>query len=184
MSAKRDQIEEVATQAIKSGGLSSVSFRTLADQVGVKSSSVHYHFPTKDDLAESVIRRYTKDFEETLVQIESENETPLDRLRAFIGTYEAAVENGDICLCGMMAAELSSLDEAGQLALRGYFRRNEEWLEELFASSDQLALDGVTPAELAQTFLAGLQGATLIDRAAGATRRLSAYRALARALFA
>ncbi|MEM9304522.1 MAG: TetR/AcrR family transcriptional regulator, partial [Pseudomonadota bacterium] len=166
MSAKRDQIEAVATRAIKGSGLGSVSFRTLADEVGVKSSSVHYHFRTKDDLAEAVIRRYSTDFEAILARIDSEHATPIERLDAFIDVYEAAVQNGDICLCGMMAAELTSLDDAGQRALRGYFRLNEQWLEKLFATSET-SLQGVTPAELAQLFIAGLQGATLIDRAEG-----------------
>ena len=36
------------------------SFRELAADVGVKSSSVHYHFPTKEALAAAVIRRWAE----------------------------------------------------------------------------------------------------------------------------
>ena len=67
MADKREQIEAIASAAIRKSGLNSVSFRTLADEVGVKSSSVHYHFPTKLDLAQSVVGVYTEDFGEAVV---------------------------------------------------------------------------------------------------------------------
>src|ERR1700759_780697 len=49
-----------AERRIRLGGFNGFSFREIAGDVGVKSSSVHYHFPTKEKLAASVIRRYTE----------------------------------------------------------------------------------------------------------------------------
>jgi len=54
---KRQKLEEVAITAVQHGGLKSLSFRTLADEVGIKSSSVHYHFPEKSHLAKALIER-------------------------------------------------------------------------------------------------------------------------------
>ncbi|MEL7448697.1 MAG: TetR/AcrR family transcriptional regulator, partial [Pseudomonadota bacterium] len=85
MADKREQIEQVATQAIKHEGIRSVSFRTLADEVGVKSSSVHYHFPTKDDLAEAVIRSYSQAFGEALRDISLQDTNLVDKIDAFTG---------------------------------------------------------------------------------------------------
>ena len=48
-----------AERRIRVGGFNGFSFREVAADVGVKSSSVHYHFPTKEQLAAAVIRRYT-----------------------------------------------------------------------------------------------------------------------------
>ena len=59
MPDRRDEITALATQAVQRSGLHSVSFRQLADEIGIKSSSVHYHFPTKPDLAEALIKDYT-----------------------------------------------------------------------------------------------------------------------------
>jgi AcrR family transcriptional regulator len=36
------------------------SFGEIAADVGIKGSSVHYHFPTKDDLAAAVVRRWAE----------------------------------------------------------------------------------------------------------------------------
>jgi len=55
MTDKRTEIETAATEAVQRSGLNNVSFRTLADSVGVKSSSVHYYFAEKSDLANAII---------------------------------------------------------------------------------------------------------------------------------
>ncbi len=52
-------IMDAAERRMRKGGFSGFSFREIAADVGVKSSSVHYHFPTKENPAAAVIQRYT-----------------------------------------------------------------------------------------------------------------------------
>ena len=184
MADKRGEIEKVATQAIKREGFRSMSFRTLADEVGVKSSSVHYHFPTKDDLAEAVIRGYTQAFGEALRAIDRRESSLVDKIDAFNELFAEVVAHDDICLCGMMAAEVSSLNDSARAALRDFFKASEAWLEGVFAAHIEDLNSPLAPEELARVFLAGLEGATLIDRVDSGQDRLAAYRALTRALVA
>ena len=58
MSDKKTQLESAATNSIQRTGLKDLSFRRLADEVGIKSASVHYYFPGKADLANSLIEKY------------------------------------------------------------------------------------------------------------------------------
>jgi TetR/AcrR family transcriptional repressor of nem operon len=53
------KILDLAESLIRKNGYNGVSFRDLASGIGVKSSSVHYYFPTKEDLGAKVARRYT-----------------------------------------------------------------------------------------------------------------------------
>ena len=182
VSAKRSEIEQAATSAIKREGFKSVSFRTLAEQVAVKSSSVHYHFRTKDDLAEAVIRSYTEAFEAALHAIEQENETLLGKLDGFQDLFAEVVAQDDICLCGMMAAEVRSLGDGAKQALRAFFRISESWLEKTFAAHASELSGQLSAAELAGIFMAGLEGATLVDRVDGKVARLQAFRSLSRSL--
>ena len=46
--SKKDEIIELACDALQRKGVSGFSFRDLADAVGVKSSSVHYHFKNEE----------------------------------------------------------------------------------------------------------------------------------------
>jgi AcrR family transcriptional regulator len=56
---KTDMREAVMTAAkatVQSHGYNALSFRELAKEVGIKSASVHYHFPTKGDLGAALAR--------------------------------------------------------------------------------------------------------------------------------
>ena len=58
MSDMKTAILDAAERRIQAGGFGGFSFREIAEDVGIKSSSVHYHFPTKEDLAAEVVRRW------------------------------------------------------------------------------------------------------------------------------
>ncbi len=182
MADKRDQIEQVATRAIKQDGLRSVSFRTLADEVGVKSSSVHYHFPTKDDLAEAVIRGYSHAFSEALRDSSRQDSTLVEKIDAFTALFADVVENDELCLCGMMAAEVASLKAPARAALKDFFAASEQWLAGVFTAHRDELRTALSPQDLARIFMSGLEGAALIERVDAGRDRLAAYRALARAL--
>src|ERR1700721_2376760 len=59
-------IMDAAEARMRIGGFNGFSFRDIASDVGIKSSSVHYHFPTKENLAAAVIRRYTDEVAQLL----------------------------------------------------------------------------------------------------------------------
>lgn len=184
MTDKREQLEAIATKAIQRDGVRSVSFRTLADAVGVKSASVHYHFPTKSDLAHAVVSGYTTRFEERLESVARKHRTLAGKLNAFIKIFDEVLADDDLCLCGMMAAELTALDPATQQALKRFFREAEAWLETTIdAHADELA-SKMPGKHLAKVLMSGLEGAVLLDRVDGGDDRLKAMRALVKAIVA
>jgi len=63
MSDVNTAILDAAEARMRLGGFNGFSFR----DVGVKSSSVHYHFPTKETLAAAVIHRYTDKAIESII---------------------------------------------------------------------------------------------------------------------
>ncbi|MEO0616987.1 MAG: TetR/AcrR family transcriptional regulator [Pseudomonadota bacterium] len=182
MADRREQIVNAATEAIKRDGLRSISFRTLADEVGVKSSSVHYHFPTKSHLAQQVVSRYTEEFVDRLAAIGYREKTLVGKLDGLVSVFEGVIDTQDLCLCGMMSAELTSLDDSTRGALKRFFRESEEWLESVFVEhAADLATD-LGARDLAILFMSGLEGASLVDRVQESRERLEAFRRLARAL--
>lgn len=59
MTDMANAIMDAAERRIRLGGFGGFSFREIASDVGVKSSSVHYHFPTKENLVAAVVNRYS-----------------------------------------------------------------------------------------------------------------------------
>lgn len=177
--ARRDRLELAAQDAVQQGGLGSLSFRTLAGDIGIKSSSVHYHFPEKADLARALIERYRRDFAASVVEVTAGSGTLREKLSGFIGIFDAVAKDDRMCLCGMMAAEVDQLNDANKALLGRYFKDTERTLTELFtAHRDELA-NALPPRTLARLLLAGLEGALLLDRATGGRERLRAQRTLA-----
>ena len=56
MSDIKTAIMDAAERRMQAGGFGGFSFREIASDVGIKSSSVHYHFPTKEDVIDELLR--------------------------------------------------------------------------------------------------------------------------------
>ena len=64
--SKRDEILAASESLIRKVGFNGFSTRDVADAVGIKAASVHYHFPMKSDIGVAVTERYTLRFLEDL----------------------------------------------------------------------------------------------------------------------
>jgi TetR/AcrR family transcriptional regulator, transcriptional repressor for nem operon len=99
-------IMDVAERRMRSGGFNGFSFREIADEIGVKSSSVHYHFPTKEKLGAAVVRRYTDRLGERIDKELAEGADPYEVLAgAFRGTVHSVNR-----MCPMTVLGAGSLD--------------------------------------------------------------------------
>lgn len=125
----REAILDTAERKIRTVGFNAVSFRDLASEVGVKSSSVHYHFPQKADLGVALIRRYRNRFEERLARIDAARTGPVPALQAFMDIFaDMLTDDGQICLCGILGAEARGLPQEMRDELTAFFRMTREWL--------------------------------------------------------
>src|SRR5215217_2569691 len=104
------RIMDAARLTVQAHGYGGLSFRDLAKEVGIKSASVHHHFPTKADLGAAVARRYWEDTEAALEAMQADNADPIRCLRQYPGIFRKSLENGNrLCLCSFMAAEYEDL---------------------------------------------------------------------------
>ncbi len=126
MSEMADKLLDRAEIHIQKAGYNGFSFRDLAAEIGIKSASVHHHFPTKAGMAVAVARRYTDRF---LAAVEQSREADP------VSTYRAAFRNAlardnRICLCGVLGAEAGGLPPAVADEARAFFRRCVDDLSE------------------------------------------------------
>lgn len=158
-----DRILDVAENAARSGGYNGFSFRDIASEIGIKSASIHYHFPAKGDLGKALAERYADRFFDALPDART---APLKKsLNAYVGAFRASSRNdGKMCLCGMMAAEIDALPAPVAQATRDFFKRNLDWLEDALA---QVEPDADARLSKALALLAGLEGALIARRGLG-----------------
>ncbi|ACA88103.1 TetR/AcrR family transcriptional regulator [Shewanella woodyi] len=124
-----DKIIDIAESQVRAGGYNSFSFREISKEIGIKSASIHYHFPTKADLGVAIANRYTARFEEHLANIIASTTEPLERLDPYIALFSHALKvDKKMCLCGVLASESDVLPEELQLEAKHFFDVNIEWL--------------------------------------------------------
>ena len=58
VSDTKTALMDIAEHAARSRGVDGFSYADLAGAIGIRKASVHYHFPTKDDLAKALVERY------------------------------------------------------------------------------------------------------------------------------
>ena len=66
MNETAERLMGLAEAHIRDAGYGGFSFRDLAAELGIKSASVHHHFPTKATMAAAVARRYGDRFLEAV----------------------------------------------------------------------------------------------------------------------
>ncbi|WP_300033516.1 TetR/AcrR family transcriptional regulator [uncultured Roseobacter sp.] len=156
----REILMDTAERSIRLGGYNAVSFRELADALGIKSASVHYYFRKKEDLGVALVDRYSQRFFAVLEKRADGARTAEALLDAYCQTYRTALTSSDaICLCGMLGAETSGLPDAVSSAVRTFFRANLEWLVDAMPKG----LDPAAKTARASHVLAALQGAMMLS---------------------
>ena len=163
---KANEILDITEKMVRAGGYNSFSFRDIAQQVGVKSASVHYHFPTKEELGAALAKRYTDRFLEALGDAESFTSAQ-SAITHYIELYRRAFfEDGLMCLCGAMGAESRILPESVRLEVKVFFETNLHWLEKALDKNDGPKSEEIRKSE-AIKIIALLEGAMIIAQLLG-----------------
>lgn len=170
----KDQILDYAQTLVQTRGYNAMSFRDLAAEIGIKSSSIHYYFPSKEDLAVALIDRYRDTFKAALAQIDAGTADPNARFKRFVALFVDTVRCGKICLGGMFASDLATLSELTQVHVKKFFAENEEWLAGLLKEGREkgkFSFEGSATTK-AETIFSLLEGAMVAARLFSDEKRL------------
>ena len=165
----KEHILSSAQRLVQQRGFNGFSYADVANEVGIRKASLHHHFASKADLGVALVDAYAAQFDQALADIDKSGASALIRLKAYAQIYRAALDSDRICMCGMLATEVLTLDASMLPNLKRFFTRNTEWLTELLAagrSQGVFAFDGAA-ADHARLALSMLQGASLVCRSSG-----------------
>lgn len=165
---------DTAQALIQERGYNAFSYKDLAAAVGIRTASIHYHFPSKADLGLALMGRYQEQLEQALGAIDQKGRSAKGKLKAFIQMYRDTASQGAICLCGSLATDRETLPETLQEAVAAYLDRSEAWVAERVAAGvKEGEFDyGGKPADAAASLVSSLQGGLILARATHGTQRL------------
>jgi TetR/AcrR family transcriptional repressor of nem operon len=163
MSDTKQRIMDAARPTVQAHGYSGLSFRELAKEIGIKSASIHHHFPSKADLGAAVARRYWEDSAAALEALLAESSDPIRALRQYPGTFRKSLENNNrLCLCSFMAAEYDDLPEPVKKEVQAFADVNVAWLSKVLSAANVVSSE--ESEGRARAIFAAVAGAQLVAR--------------------
>jgi len=162
-------ILDVAEELAQTRGYNGFSYADIAAKLGVTKASLHYHFASKAELGRALIARYHEVFGAALDAIDRRTAPSPEKLQQYVALYDGVMRNDRMCLCGMLAAEYTTLPAPMQQGLKQFFDLNERWLTSVLhqgRKSGSLAFAESTNGR-ARVVLGALEGAMLVARSYG-----------------
>ena len=163
----RDLILDSAQSLAQTRGFNAFSYADIAAELGVRKASIHYHFPSKQDLEAELLERYRTQFMSVLASIESSADSSVGILQSYAQLYAGTLKDGRICLGGMMASDIGALPKELGPSLSSFFEEQVDWLAKVMSKgkrAGELNFSG-KPQLQASVFLAALQGGLLMANA-------------------
>lgn len=164
MSATRERILDSAQALAQLRGYNGFSYADISAELAVSKPTVHHHFATKADLARELLARYRERFEEAREEVDDSTLSARRRLESYASLYaEVFTRGGRMCLCGVFAADATSLPPEVRAGTEAFFAEQRRWVTAVLRTADMPAARARRAAE---AYLAALEGALLLARAA------------------
>jgi TetR/AcrR family transcriptional regulator, transcriptional repressor for nem operon len=175
VSATAGRVLDVAERLMQTRGFNGFSYADIAGELGVTKATLHHHFATKAQLGRTLIERYSDNFRAALAIIDTSDSEAPQMLEEYVQLYRDVLSAHRLCLCGMLAAEYSTLPEPMQDSVRRFFDANEMWLARVIERGRRAGVFQLRdPAAIvARMLLGALEGAMLVSRPYGDVERFS-----------
>ncbi|MBX2865694.1 MAG: TetR/AcrR family transcriptional regulator [Leptolyngbyaceae cyanobacterium MAG.088] len=160
------RILDVAQGMVRNRGYSAFSYADISKEVGIRKASIHYHFPSKDELVVELVKRYREGMGKACDRISHSNSSLDQQIIQFANLYRDGLKNEQICLCAMLAADFAVLPQSIHDEIQVFFSETEVWLINLLQQGcdDDLWTCQPSVTQEAKGLIAMLQGAQLLAR--------------------
>jgi TetR/AcrR family transcriptional regulator, transcriptional repressor for nem operon len=161
----REAALQAAMVSAQTHGYNALSFRDLAAEIGVKSPTLHYHFPTKADLAEALMERYC---DELARNLEPYTDKPFEEaIERYIQLFKVGFDGSNkMCLAGMMSAEVTALPDGAINGIARFANYQTDWLKRVLAKK-HTRMSKERLENRARAIVSALEGAMLMSRGHG-----------------
>ncbi|MFW2366402.1 MAG: TetR/AcrR family transcriptional regulator [Desulforhopalus sp.] len=112
MDNTRTKILAVAQDLIQRVGLNAMSYQHISNEVGIRKTSIHHHFPKKENLVDELLRECQISYGGNYQNIIEGPGTAPEKLRDIAGVFEDGLRKEQICLVGAISSDLNTLKDS------------------------------------------------------------------------
>lgn len=109
MNDTKTKILDTAEDLIQHVGVNAMSYKHIAEAVGIRKASIHHHFSQKEKLVNELLERCQISYGEQYKDIVRSDENAPTKLQQLALVYERGVSAGRICLVGSMSSDRNTL---------------------------------------------------------------------------
>ena len=164
----REQILEVTENLLRTRSFNAFSYQDIADRVGIRKASIHYHFPSKEDLGVALVKRLREEGQAWAQGLSARGASPLEKLEAAcsINGISLTSKDEEICMYGVLGVEYNTLPPRMQAAVRELQLAQHRWLKSVLREGRKQGLFQADESVTAQAAFisATLQGTMQVAR--------------------
>ncbi len=108
---RKQQIVQLTQMLVRQRGFDSFSYQDLSDQLGIRKASIHYHFPTKEDLGIALIDGMLAWISHRFDEMSREGLPAWDRLDQILAIMRTGCEHGCMCPIGSLQSSATMLTD-------------------------------------------------------------------------
>lgn len=167
MASTKDTIVQLGDELMRKKGYNAFSYADISRQIGIKNAAVHYHFPTKPDLANAIVSWHSEHFDRFVEKAASRNEA--DQLKMFLNFYTSIQVSGKLCVIGSFATDWNSMESEVQTEVQDFTNKVLNWLTTILdngRNEELLNFDG-NPKTEALRILTNMFAGTQLARITG-----------------
>jgi TetR/AcrR family transcriptional repressor of nem operon len=131
----KDEILNLADKLIRDRGYNGFSYSDISKPLKIKNSSIHYHFPMKDDLGAEVIKRATGKFIHAADGWRTLSYK--QQLANYVETYAQNQQNQRVCLTGALSPVYDTLSPEMQRELKNLVTAAQDLLIEVLTKGKE-----------------------------------------------
>jgi TetR/AcrR family transcriptional repressor of nem operon len=170
MSITREKIIELGEILIRTKGYNAFSYQDISSELGIKNAAIHYYFPSKENLATSIVKTNIQLFEEMTGNMQSRGFDEWQQLETFIKIYTKSHREQKRCIVGSLGPDISSLSENTVAELRRMSQIILSWLTAALEAGREKGLFAFTEEPqikallILSSLVASLQLTRLVDK--------------------
>ncbi len=163
----RTKIIDAGEKLLLKNGFNGFSYADIALALGIKKSSIHYHFPSKADLGLAVIQRARQRFSGWCERRETATMADWGKLDRFFEIYRHYLTKSEsVCLSGAMQTDFTTLPKPMQEETKGLVSDLLNWMDNFLDKGRKRSTFSFpgTSRDQAVVVLAVMQGGLQMNR--------------------